>query len=488
MAHAHSPLSTQNPAEPTPAMAAQPLLLHGSDRFGHTGVITPVYSPLDSATVLGCHHRAEPLHLELIERAAEKGFADFRKTSPLRRAEILERLANGIEKRAEEFAQLITREAGKPIRLSRAEVVRSILICRGYAQEVQRQWPVCPPVEGYETKVARFPRGPALAITPYNFPLSLVVHKLAPAIAAGCSITIKPAPQTPLTALLLGRVAIEAGYEAISVVPTDNTVAETLVQSDVFATVSFTGSRRVGWRLRQMAGNKAVTLELGGNAALVVEDDSRPLQDIAERAAFGAFAYAGQICISVQRIFVNEALLDTFVPALVKAARALKVGDALNPETDIGPMISVNEVQRARSLMKDALQAGANVVYGGNTFNAFTMNPTLLDRTTPDMAVNSEEVFAPIATITPYATFEEALERVNASRYGLQAGIYTSNPTRMEQAWQNLDVGGVLINEIPTFRADFLPYGGIKDSGIGREGVMSGIEEYTYLKTYLQKK
>jgi acyl-CoA reductase-like NAD-dependent aldehyde dehydrogenase len=468
-------------------MAARPMLLHGSESFGRSGIVTPVYSPADNVTAIGSYHRAEPLHIELIERAAEQGFQDFRRTSASRRAEILDRLADGIQAQADTLALLITREAGKPIRLSRVEVERAIRICRGYAREAERQWPLSPTVEGYTARVARFPRGPALAITPYNFPLSLVVHKLAPALAAGCSITIKPAPQTPLTALFLGRLAVESGYEAISVVPADADVSEALVRSNVFATISFTGSSRVGWHIRQIAGNKAVTLELGGNAALIIDEASRPLPEIADRAAFGAFAYAGQICISVQRIFVRRALLETFLPELIRASRALRVGDPLKPDTDVGPMIHVNEVQRARTLIKDALKSGANVLYGGNTYNAFTLNPTLLDRTTPEMRVNAEEAFAPLATVTAYDTFEEALALANRSRYGLQAGVYTADPARMEQAWQSLEVGGVLINEIPSFRADLLPYGGVKDSGLGREGVMTGIEEYTYLKTFLQK-
>ncbi|NBV43278.1 aldehyde dehydrogenase family protein, partial [bacterium] len=206
----------------------------------------------------------------------------------------------------------------------------------------------------------------------------------------------------------------------------------------------------------------------------------------AQRIALGAFSFAGQICISVQRIFIQEALKDVLLPALVSATRQLKVGDPFKADTDIGPMISIQQVQRTRSLIKDALKAGANVIYGGNTFNAFTMNPTLVDRTTPEMAINAEEVFAPIATVCTYNSFDTVLNTVNQSRYGLQAGLYTHNTQKIEQAYQTLEVGGLLINDIPTTRLDLLPYGGVKDSGLGREGILNGMDEYTYIKTLIQ--
>lgn len=468
-------------------MAAQPIILQGSDRFGHTGTIRPVYYPGDNVTIVGEYHSAEPLHIELIERAAEQGFQSFRKTSFAKRADILNRLAERLESHGEQLAQLITREAGKPIRLSRQEVTRSIALCRNYAFEAERQTQISLSLEGYDARVGRFPIGPVLAITPYNFPLNLIMHKLAPAIAAGCSITIKPAPQTPLTALLLGRLAVESGYEAISVVPASNEVAEALVRSQAFRKLSFTGSASVGWYLRSIAGNKSVSLELGGNAAVIIEQCTEPVAAMAKRIAFGAFAYAGQICISIQRIFLNERLKETFLPEFIQATRAMKVGDPMLTETEIGPMITLEDVQRSRVQIKEALKAGANVVYGGNTYNAFTLNPTLLDRTTPDMPINAEEVFAPIATLSTYERFEDALTLVNRSRYGLQTGIYTNDARQIELAYQTLDVGGILINEIPTFRSDLLPYGGVKDSGLGREGVLCGIEEYTYPKTLLQK-
>lgn len=465
----------------------QPFILQGSERFGKSGKRQSIYYPGDSVTQVGEAYNAEVLHLELIEKSAEQGFKAFRQSLPETRATILKTLALKLSQHQDALSQLITQESGKPIQYARQEVLRSVAICEGYAAQLERQAEVLYTLkEGRQGRVARFPVGPVLAITPFNFPLNLVVHKLGPAIAAGCSITIKPAPQTPLTALYLGRLAVASGYQAISVIPTDNQVAEALVQSTAFRKLSFTGSAAVGWRLRQLAGHKSVTLELGGNAPVIVEDLSVPIDELAQKIALGAFACAGQVCIAVQRILVNQALLSQVQAALVTATRALKVGDPFKPETNVGPMIHIEAVQRSRKLIKDALQAGANVVYGGNTYNPFTLNPTLLDRTTSGMAVNADEVFAPIATIASYETFEQGLAMANQSRFGLQAGIFTSNPAQVLQAFQTLELGGLIVNDVPTFRSDVLPYGGVKESGLGREGVYVGMDEYTILKTLIQ--
>lgn len=475
------------PEQKPKTTAAQPFLLQGSDRYGYSGTMLSVYSPLDHATIVGTCHCPESLHIELIERAAEAGFQSYRHSKPSQRAAILTQLAELLFKEQDAMAILITQESGKPIRLARQEVTRAIEICRSYAVEASRGYSALYHIEDRQARVGRFPIGPVLAVTPYNFPLNLVVHKLAPAIAAGCSITVKPSPRTPLTALFLGRLAIDAGYEAISVIPTDShEITEALVRSESFAKFSFTGSDRVGWHLKSLAGRKDVALELGGNAALVLEDiPETEIPAVAARAAYGAFAYSGQICISIQRIIIQERLKDSFMNAFIPATRALKVGDPILPNTDLGPMISIEDVQRTRKLIKEALQAGGNVVYGGNAFNALTMNPTILDRTTPEMAVNADEVFAPIVTISSYSDFLEGLALANRSRYGLQAGIYTNDLKKAEQAYRYLDVGGVLINDIPTFRADLLPYGGVKDSGMGREGVLAGLDAYSYLKTLI---
>ncbi len=470
---------------PTASNQQQPFLLNGSDQFGVSREVLKVYYPADQATEVGSCYLIGPEHVELIERAAEQGFREYRQTSPGQRMEILNKLSNLLEQHQNALARLITLESGKPITLAQQEVQRAIGLCQDYAQHIRHSADQLYYFHGREARIGLFPLGPVLAITPFNFPLNLIVHKLAPAIAAGCSITIKPDLKTPLTALYLGRLAIEAGYQAISVVPAQNELAEALVKSSAFAKLSFTGSDQVGWYLKSIAGKKSVTLELGGNAAVVVEDLSMPVETMAERCAFGAFSYAGQVCISIQRILINARLLDEFIPSFLEATRALKVGDPMKPETMIGPMITIEDVQRTRNLIKNAIFNGANVRYGGNTYNMFTMNPTVLDRTTPEMDVNSCECFAPIVTLTAYDEFEQALHLVNQSRYGLQAGVFVAEADKMQQAYRTLEVGGVLINEIPTFRSDFLPYGGVKDSGLGREGVLSGIREYSYEKTLL---
>lgn len=461
---------------------AQPFLLQGTEHFGVSKEKASIYYPGDQVTLVGECYQATPSQMELIEKAALDGFAQARKIPPSERAAILHRLANHIEQYQEALATLITRECGKPVKLAKVEVQRAAAVCRGYAAQVEREGGIIVHTDGREARVQHFPLGPVLAITPYNFPLNLVIHKLAPAIAAGCSITVKPAPKTPLTALYLGRLAVAAGYEAISVVPCDNAMAEALVKSEAFAKLSFTGSARVGWHLKSIAGRKSVTLELGGNAAVIIEDFTHPVEEIARRCAFGAFAYSGQVCISVQRILVRRELREKFQRAFVEATRAIVVGDPMDPNTDMGPMISIEDVQRVRTLIKDALNAGANVVYGGNTFNALTMNPAILDRVSPEMAVWQEECFAPLATLTEYGTLSQALDLVNQSRYGIHAGLYSEDRNQVELAYRTLEVGGLIVNDIPTYRADMLPYGGVKDSGIGREGVLAGIREYSYEK------
>lgn len=465
-----------------------PIILNGQEQADDwNGPVSTIYNPVDHATVVGECHMAEMTHLPLIERKARQAFEHCRQLSIAQRVQILNRLAQLIDRHTEPLAQLITQEAGKPIQLSRLETQRAVDTCRAYAVETERITGQLLTVDGRQARICRFPLGPVLAITPFNFPLNLVIHKLAPAIATGCSITVKPAPQTPLTALYLGRLAAEAGYDGISVVPTSNDVAKQLVRSDAFAKLSFTGSAAVGWYLKGISGQKSLTLELGGNAAVIIDAFTEPVEHLAERVAFGAFAYSGQICIAVQRIFVRDALRERFQSALVAATRTMRVGDPMRADTEVGPMISIDAVQHTRNLIKEALKQGANVVYGGNTYNALTMNPTLLDRTTPDMAVNAEEIFGPVATINTYQDFNDVLAQVNQSRYGIHAGLYTDRPEHIEASYHTLEVGGLLINDIPSYRSDRLPYGGVKASGLGCEGVLAGIHEYTHPKTLLIK-
>lgn len=463
-----------------------PMLIGGEWIPGRT--TQKIFYPADQTTVVGECFLLDDTRLPHVLRSAESGFEHHRKTTPDQRAAMLNRLAGLLEKNDKALAKLITLEAGKPIMLSQNEVSRAISVCRAYAYEVMREGPVTVYADdGHQGRVGYFPLGPVLAITPFNFPLNLVIHKLAPAIAAGCSIVIKPAPQTPLTALFLGRLALEAGYSAISVVPTINEMAQKLVESDVFKKFSFTGSAHVGWHLKSLANKKSVTLELGGNAAVVIEDFTEPVETIAERVAFGAFAYAGQICISVQRIFVRQPLLEEFTQHFKLAVRNLKVGDPMDETTMVGPLIHNEQMQRTRDIIKDAVFNGGNVVYGGNTYNVFTLNPTVVDRVSDTMRIVKEECFAPLVALESYSNFGEALAQVNNSQYGLQTGIYVASNRQIERAYQQLDVGGVVINDIPTYRMDLLPYGGVKESGMGREGVMAGIASMSYQKTLIIK-
>jgi acyl-CoA reductase-like NAD-dependent aldehyde dehydrogenase len=457
-----------------------------------TSSILWVKNPVDETTMVGCCALLTPKHVPLLLEKAEKSAQEFATTTATQRAEILNRLAELLEEHTEPLARLITQESGKPIKLATVEVQRAITVCKGYARELDWGKSQNYFIEGRQATVKYFPLGAVLAITPYNFPLNLVVHKLAPAIAAGNSITIKPASKTPLTALYLGRLAVEAGYKAISVIPCKASLAEELVKSDVFKKLSFTGSSDIGWYLKSVSGKKVVTLELGGNAGCVIEsipEDADALQKLAERCAQGSFWLSGQSCISVQRIFVHQALYPKFIEAFQKATEKLVIGDPLSPQTDIGVMISTDETQRSLSWIEEAQAQGAQVLTGGK-LNSGSINgilPTILVGTTPEMKVNQCECFAPIVTVTPYPDFETALNWVNQSTFGLQAGVYTTSQNQAQKAYETLEVGGVIINDVPTFRADYLPYGGIKDSGLGREGVLTGIAEMSYIKTLIQK-
>ena len=334
-------------------------------------------------------------------------------------------------------------------------------------------------MESYWGVTRRFPIGPILGITPFNFPLNLVVHKVAPALAAGNSILIKPAPQTPLTSLLLAELLLEAGVPpgGLNVLPCDNRVAEQLVVDPRFKLLSFTGSAPVGWMLKAKCGKKKVVLELGGNAAVIVEPDA-DLDYVAQRCVTGGFSYAGQTCISVQRIFVHESIVAAFTENLVARVERLETGDPGNERTVVGPLIDPGAAQRIEGWIGDAVAQGARVLSGGTRVGS-VVRPTVLSQVTPAMKVSCQEVFGPLVTITPYREFDDVLKAVNESEYGLQAGVFTSNIGRIFQAFEQLEVGAVLANEIPTFRADHMPYGGVKDSGIGREGLRYAIEDMT---------
>jgi acyl-CoA reductase-like NAD-dependent aldehyde dehydrogenase len=339
-----------------------------------------------------------------------------------------------------------------------------------------------PSSRGRQGLVRRFPLGPVYAITPFNFPLNLVAHKLGPAIAAGASILQKPSPKTPLCSLLLAKIAQEAGIAAgaVNVLCCSNQAAEKLVADERFKVLTFTGSSAVGWKLRAAAGKKRVALELGGNAGVIVHSDADTAR-AAERCAQGGFSFAGQSCVSVQRIFVHRSVQGRFLAELVDRARELRVGDPLDERTDVGPLITREAAERVGQWIKEAVESGAKLLSGGKREGAI-VRPTVLTDTRPEMKVCCLEVFGPVVTVEPYDSFDDAIARVNASPYGLHAGVFTRDLRLVFRAFQKLEVGGVIANDVPSYRADDMPYGGMKDSGTGREGARYAIETMTERK------
>jgi len=423
-------------------------------------------------------------------QAVNHAVASLRRTRALprwKRREILEDVASALIEQKERFAQLIVAEAGKPLRTARTEVDRTVFTFKTAAEEVARLGGESLPLdltEGNEGRwglVQRFPVGPVLAITPFNFPLNLVAHKLAPAIAAGCPVILKPAPQTPFTALALGEVILKAGWpqEALAVLPLSNADTAWLAEKeDRIKLVSFTGSAKVGWELKAHSGHKRVLLELGGNAALIVHGDWPDLDTAAQRTVHGAFGFAGQTCISVQRIFVERCIFQSFLWKVVEIAAKLKVGNPLDETTDVGPMIRAAEAERVEAWIKEAMDGGAKLVAGGER-NGPVVTPAILTGTKPGMKLRDEEVFGPVVVIEPYDDFEDALAQVNHSRYGLQAGLLTRDAGRIMTAYRELEVGALIAGDTPSWRLDPMPYGGVKDSGLGREGIRAAIDEMT---------
>jgi acyl-CoA reductase-like NAD-dependent aldehyde dehydrogenase len=327
--------------------------------------------------------------------------------------------------------------------------------------------------------VKRFPLGPIAGITPFNFPLNLVAHKVAPAIAAGCSMVLKPAPQTPLCSLLLAECVQQAGWPdgGLNVLPLSNDDAGLLVTDERIKLISFTGSVLVGWDIKRRAGKKKITLELGGNAGAIVHSDA-DLAYAAERCLGGGFGYAGQTCISVQRILVEQSVYGKFTDLFVEGAKKLKTGDPMQESTDLGPLIRETDAVRVTSWVEEAVRSGARLLCGGGRHGSI-VDPTVLTGTKPEMKVNCQEIFGPVVTVEPYKTFDEALRRINNSNYGLQAGVFTRDAKLLFQAYDELEVGALVAGDIPSFRIDQMPYGGVKDSGLGREGLRYAIEEMT---------
>lgn len=460
----------------------RPFLIGGQWRQGNTAV--PVHDPF-TGKVLAEVSQASEADAEAAVLSTVEAAKLMSSLPAHSRYHLLQRIAGSLYDRREEIARLITSEAGKPIADARREVSRAVQTFTVAAEEAKRiggdvvplDW--TPGTDSHFGILRRFPIGPILGITPFNFPLNLVAHKVAPALAAGNSILIKPAPQTPLTALLLGEVALDAGLPpgGLNVLPCNNQVAEQLVTDPRFKLLSFTGSAAVGWRLKEKCGKKKVVLELGGNAGVIVEPDA-DLDFAAQRCATGGFGYAGQTCISVQRILVHHTIADLFTTKLLLQVARLKGGDPSDDSTVVGPLIDGKAADRVEAWIEEAVSQGARILLGGKRMGS-VVDATVLSNVTPTMKVSCQEVFGPVVTVTPYHRFEEAIETLNGSDYGLQAGVFTQDVNKVFYAFRHLEVGAVLANEIPTFRADHMPYGGVKESGLGREGLKAAIEEMT---------
>jgi acyl-CoA reductase-like NAD-dependent aldehyde dehydrogenase len=426
--------------------------------------------------------------LEQAIDAAARAAAPMRRLAAWRRKAVLAHLAARCRERAEELAQQLTIEAGKPIQYSRLEVSRLIDTVEIAAEEAVRivgevlSMDVTERAAAYRGMWKRVPLGPCGLITPWNFPLNLVAHKIAPAIACGCPFVLKPATATPMGALTLGEILAETDLPegAFSILPIKSGDAAALVNDERIKKLSFTGSTKVGWQLRDQARKKHVTLELGGNAACVVERDA-DIDFAVERNVFGGYYQSGQSCISVQRIYVHESIYEMFREKFVAAVKALKMGDPREEDTLIGPMISEDEARRVERTIQDAVRSGARLLCGGRRQGGM-VEPAVLENVPRDAEASCEEIFGPVTVLAPFSAFDEALALVNDSRYGLQAGVFTNDNRRIQQAWDELQVGGVMINEIPSFRVDHMPYGGTKDSGLGREGIRWAIESMTELR------
>ncbi len=404
------------------------------------------------------------------------------------RAQALRATADGLTAQRESLSRTLALEAGKPIAQARVELDRSIAVFADAAEEATRIGGEVLPTDsvpmgkGRLALTRRFPLSPITGITPFNFPVLLAAHKIAPAMACGATITIKPPPQDPLSTLQMMDIIKASGYPAggVNVVPCHVEVAQILIEDPRVRLITFTGSAAAGWAIRAKAGTKRVALELGGNAGVIVEPDA-DLAWAASRCAVGGFGYAGQSCISTQRIYVHQDVYRQFLDAFLPKVRALKVGDVLDEHTDVGPMISTDAAQRVEGWIAEARAGGAEIAIGGTRRGAF-LDPTVLLKTTSAMQVNCEEVFAPLVTVTPYTRLDDAVDAVNSSPYGLQAGVFTRDVQTLFRLHAELDVGGVNGNDIPGFRVDRLPYGGAKGSGLGREGVRYAIEEMTELR------
>ena len=451
---------------------------------------TKLYSPYSGEEIAEIGQATEQDTDEAIE-AARKASKKMAAMPAHERARILENVVAILERRKEELVKILALEAAKPVKTGRVEIGRTIQTYKFSAEEAKRIHGETVPIDaapGGEGRIAfiqRKPIGVVGAITPFNFPFNLVAHKVGPAIAAGNTVVLKPASQTPLSALVLAEIMQEAGLPdgALNIVPgPGSVVGEKLVRDSRIAAITFTGSPEVGIAMKNKAGLKRVTLELGSNSAVIIDGTVDIDQALIDRIVTGAFSFNGQVCISIQRVYVHESKYEQFLSMLKEATERLVIGDPLDEHTDVSALISQKDVERVDRWVSDALADGAVAVTGGKPLSSRIYPPTILTNVSPSQPVSCQEVFGPVVLVAPFKTIDEAIHAVNDSRYGLQAGIYTNDLSTALRAAEELEVGGVMINDIPTFRVDNMPYGGVKESGFGREGVKYAIEEMTEIK------
>src|ERR671934_1260528 len=466
-------------------MAVRPYLVNGDWRTGD-GTFE-VHSPFDDSVVaeIGVPTDAD------VEEAAATAAATFEESRRLpvhARADALDQISQRLKETIDENAELIAKEGGKPLKWAKIEATRAVATFR-WASEVIRHGD--DEVMRLDTEaslgsrvgiVRRFPFGPVLGITPFNFPLNLVAHKVAPSLAVGAPIVVKPASATPIGSLRLAEFFAETELPngMFQVLPVSSKVADGMARDERYKKISFTGSSEIGWYLKGLDPKKRVTLELGGNAGVIVHKDA-DLDFAAQRVAYGGYYQAGQSCISVQRVLVSSEVYEDFADRLVKQVESLKVGDPLDPTVDVGPVIQHKEVGRIKEWVDEAVSEGARVLTGGEGDGPF-FQPTLIADVRPEMRVCREEIFGPVVTISPYETFDDALKVVNDSRYGLQAGVFTNDINRAFEAHRTIEVGGLIVNDVSAFRAHQIPYGGSKESGFGREGLRFAMEEMSEVR------